>query len=96
VDHELDLLEGEAVLLQPEVQISQPKHVVVVQDQLRLLKRDHLLKVNRRIRIWICIGFIFLKSLDPDPDPHFYPDPMCFLVVFFIQKTLNFELKFKP
>jgi hypothetical protein len=37
LDHELDLVEGEAVLLQPEVQISQPEHVVVVQDQLRLL-----------------------------------------------------------
>ncbi len=37
LDHELDLLEGEGVLLQPEVQISQPEHVVVVQDQLRLL-----------------------------------------------------------
>jgi hypothetical protein len=37
LDHVLDLVEGEGVLLQPEVQISQPEHVVVVQDQLRLL-----------------------------------------------------------
>jgi hypothetical protein len=38
-DHELDLLEGEGVLLQPEVQISQPEDVVVVQDQLCLLAK---------------------------------------------------------
>ncbi len=39
LDHELDLLKGEGVLLQPEVQISQPEHVVVIQDQLCLLTK---------------------------------------------------------